>query len=380
MSKTNAHANEIALVHDYLTQRGGAERVVLAMTRAFPRAPLFTSLYDPAGTFPEFGSLDLRAGSLNRVPYLRREHRAALPLLARSFSSTVIDADVTLCSSSGWAHGVVSTGRKVVYCHTPARWLYQTDRYLGASDSRRSPGRAAKSLALTALRRHLETWDRIAAASADRYLVPSTESADAVRRLYGIEAEVLAPPPAIDAEGPRCAMPGLEPGYWLSVSRLLPYKNIDVVIEAVRSRSDERLVVVGDGPDRRRLEALAGRETTFLRALNDAQLRWCYAHSKALLTASYEDFGLTPLEAAAFGSPTVAPRIGGFIDTIIDGRTGVFFERPEAALLVEAMDRVDTTEWSKKLISEHAVSFSEPRFAARLREVVAEEAGKRTAG
>jgi glycosyltransferase involved in cell wall biosynthesis len=175
-------------------------------------------------------------------------------------------------------------------------------------------------------------------------------------------------------------MPGLEPGYWLSVSRLLPYKNIDVVIEAVRSRSDERLVVVGDGPDRRRLEALAGRETTFLRALNDAQLRWCYAHSKALLTASYEDFGLTPLEAAAFGSPTVAPRIGGFIDTIIDGRTGVFFERPEAALLVEAMDRVDTTEWSKKLISEHAVSFSEPRFAARLREVVAEEAGKRTAG
>ena len=120
----------VVLVHDYLTQRGGAERVVLSMTRAFPHAPLYTSLYDPRATFPEFGEIDVRTLPINRLPPLRRHHRAALPLLAPSFSSLRISADVVICSSSGWAHGARVEGRKIVYCHTPARWLYQSDRYL----------------------------------------------------------------------------------------------------------------------------------------------------------------------------------------------------------------------------------------------------------
>src|SRR5437588_3963985 len=118
----------IALVHDYLTQRGGAERVVLAMTRAFPGAPLYTSLYDPAGTFPEFANVDVRRLSLDSVPLLRRHHRLALGVLAPAFSRLRVHADVAVCSSSGWAHGAHVTGRKIVYCHAPARWLYQPDR------------------------------------------------------------------------------------------------------------------------------------------------------------------------------------------------------------------------------------------------------------
>ncbi|HLN06429.1 MAG TPA: glycosyltransferase [Acidimicrobiales bacterium] len=371
-----ARTEPVALVHDYLTQRGGAERAVLAMSRAFPRAPLYTSLYDPAGTFPEFADADVRPSRLDRVPGLRRHHRAALPLLARTFSSMAVDADVSVCSSSGWAHGVVTSGRKVVYCYAPARWLYQTDRYLGTRAIAAGPQRALKRAALGAFRKHLERWDRAAAASADRYLVVSTASAEAVRELYGLEAEVLAPPPAIDANGPRRPVPGLDPGYWLCVSRLLPYKNLDLVIEAVQATPDARLVVVGEGPERARLETLAGPRATFLRGLGDDQLRWCYANCTALITASYEDFGLTPLEAAAFGKPTAAPRLGGFLDTIVDGRTGVLFERPDAGLIAEAMNRVGEITWAGEVMAEHAAGFSEARFAGRLAEVVAEEAAK----
>jgi glycosyltransferase involved in cell wall biosynthesis len=371
-----ARTEPVVLVHDYLTQRGGAERAVLAMTRAFPRAPLYTALYDPIGTFPEFADVDVRPSKLDRVPGLRRHHRAALPLLAKTFSSMTVDADVSLCSSSGWAHGVVTTGRKVVYCYTPARWLYQTDRYLGKHASGTGSKRVPKQAVLGILRERLESWDLAAAASADRYLVVSGVSAQAVRHLYGLEAEVLAPPPAINAAGPLRSVPGVDPGYWLCVSRLLPYKNLDLVIEAVRASRDARLVIVGDGPDRARLERLAGPGITFLRGLGDDQLRWCYANCKALLAASYEDFGLTPLEAALFGKPTVAPHLGGFLDTIVQGRTGVFFERPEAGLIAEAMGRLGEIAWVGEVIAEHAAGFNEARFVARLREVIAEEAAK----
>ena len=131
----------VALVHDYVTQRGGAERVVLAMAAALPGAPLYTSLYEPASTYEEFGSIDIRTSPLDRVALLRRKHRLALPLLAATFSRMHVDADVVLCSSSGWAHGARTDGRKIVYCHSPAKWLYAPDRYFNGERpaSRRSP-------------------------------------------------------------------------------------------------------------------------------------------------------------------------------------------------------------------------------------------------
>src|SRR5436190_19462163 len=116
---------DVALVHDYLTQRGGAERVVLAMMSAFPRAPLYTSLYEPETTYPDFRKADVRPLRINRIGLLRRNHRLALPLLAPAFSSLRVEADIVLCSTSGWAHGVHTGGKPVVYCHAPARWLSQ---------------------------------------------------------------------------------------------------------------------------------------------------------------------------------------------------------------------------------------------------------------
>ena len=192
----------------------------------------------------------------------------------------------------------------------------------------------------------LERWDQRAAQSADRYLADSSVVARAIREIYGIEAELLPPPPALVATGPLDTVGGLEPGFWLCVSRLLPYKNVDVVLEAVRLRGDT-LVVVGDGPERSRLEARAGPGVSFAGKLSDAQLRWCYANCRALVAASYEDFGLTPLEAAAFGRPSVALRAGGFLDTIVEGETGVLFDAPDAKLLRAAMDELDSQQLAR---------------------------------
>ena len=363
---------KVALVHDYLTQRGGAERVVLALTRAFPEAPLFTSLYDPGGTFPEFGGLDVRTLPVNRLAPLRRHHRAALPLLASSFSHLRISADVVICSSSGWAHGAHVEGRKIVYCHTPARWLYQADRYLRG---RARPVHAAAGL----LRSRLERWDKRAAASADSYLANSTVVAERIRSLYGLEAEVVPPPPAITPEGPIEALAGVEPGFVLCVSRLLPYKNVDAIVNAFVALPDERLVVAGTGPQEQELRAAAGTNVTFAGRVGDAELRWLYASCRALVAATHEDFGLTPLEAAGFGKPTAALRFGGFLDTVEEGGTGVFFEEPTAEAITAGVRELLATSWSAETAVSSAARFSEARFAERLHAAVADLAERRSA-
>jgi len=371
-------ADEVALVHDYLTQRGGAERVALAMAEALPGTPLYTSLYQPGSTFPGFAHVEVRPLGLNRLGVLRRHHRLALPALAPAFSRLHVDAAVVVCSSSGWAHGVATSGRKIVYCHTPARWLYQAGHYLGGATGAQRGGRRAFSLAaglaLAAAGPPLRRWDRAAAASASRYLANSTATAELVRRLYGLEAEVLHPGHALAPGGPEQPVEALEPGYWLCVARLLPYKNVDVVLETLGRGRGEAVVVVGEGPDRARLRAVCPPGSRLLGAVNDAQLRWLYRHARALVSLSYEDFGLTPVEAAAFATPTLALRYGGSLDTVVEGETGVLVDAPTPALVTAAAAELRATRWDPEALRRHAERLSPARFAARLRQVVAEEA------
>ncbi len=360
----------VALAHDYATQRGGAERVALLMAGAFPGSPMYTTLYEPAATYPEFAGLDVRTVRLNQVGVLRRHHRAALPFLARAVGGAdPIEADVVLASSTGWAHGFRTTGRKIVYCHAPARWLYQADRYVGPG-ARGASYRAALGVIGPSLRR----WDRRAAASADRYLVNSTTTAAAVRDAYGLDAEVLPPPPALTPGGAEEPVPGLDPGFALCVARLLPYKNVDVVIDAVQQVPGMRLVVVGEGPDRDRLAARVrdhGR-VRLVGRLPDEQLRWCYRQCAVLVAASYEDYGLSPLEAASFGRPTVALRAGGFLDTLVEGSTGVFFDAPRPDAVAGALEVAGARAWDPAVLERHAAAFGAERFRQRLRAVVAE--------
>jgi len=355
----------VAIVHDYLTQRGGAERVVLSMMKTFPDSPLHTALFHAEGTFSEFASLDVRTTAIDRFGLLRRHHRMALPLLAPAFSAHRVDADVVLCSSSGWAHGVRTTGHKVVYCYSPARWLYQGNRYLG------DRGPLVRG-ALATARVPLVRWDRRAACGASRYLTLSTVVRDRIRAAYGIEAEVLPPPHTIDVAGPQRAVVGLDPGFFLCVSRLLRYKNVEALVSAFRQLHGERLVVVGTGPEAGRLRQLAGSNVSFMGVIDDDQLRWLYAACTAVVSASHEDYGLTPLEGAAFGKPSAVLRGGGFLDTVVEHRTGVFFDRPEPAQIAVAIGDLLAAAWPEATLEAHACRFDEASFVGRLRAVVLE--------
>lgn len=359
----------VAIAHDYLTARGGAERVVLALSRIFPQAPIHTLLYDPGATYPEFAGRTVVTSPLNAVPPLRRNYRAALPLLAPAASAMRIDADVTIASSSGWAHGFRPTGRMLVYCHNPARWLYQPSDYLGDGD-----GRSLKGAALSLLSPSLRRWDAAAASRADRYLANAAQVKARIEATYGIDADVVPPPPGLGRDGEstppdRLAEWGPD-GYWLVVSRLMPYKNVDLAIEAFRGRR-ERLVVVGSGPEKERLEQALPDNARIVSDVSDAELRWIYQHATALLAPSLEDFGLTPLEANGRGLPVLALRGGGYLETVDEGVSGLFFDELSPAAISEGVDRVAGHAWSVDRLHAHARAFGEDRFADRIRAEVA---------
>ncbi|MGG5259347.1 glycosyltransferase [Phycicoccus avicenniae] len=368
MAHTLSDGRTVAIAHDYLTQRGGAERVVLSLAKAFPGAPVHTTLHEPDATYPEVGALDVRASSFNRIGPVRRSYRSALPLLPFAASSVRPTEDVVVASTSGWAHGFRAEGDVVAYCHAPARWLYQSENYLGGP-MHRSP----KGMALALLKPSLLAWDRRAAQRPAAYLCNSRVVRERIAEAYGIDALVVPPPHAMDFEAPRESVPVLEDwageGYLLVVSRLLPYKNVDVLVEAVRG-TDERLVVVGTGPEKARLQAIAPPNVRMVEGLSEAQLRWVYAQARLLLAPSLEDYGLTPLEAAAFGVPTVSLGEGGYLDTVVDGLTGMYVEGPTAGAFRAGIAEAGRRSWDTEVVLKHADEFGEARFGERMRDVV----------
>lgn len=357
---------DVTIVHDYLTQRGGAERVVLAICAAFPDAPVVTSLFDPPATFPEFANLTVRTLPINRLSPLRHNHRLALPFLAATFSSARIDTPVTVCSSSGWAHGVHAAGRKVVYCHNPPRWLYQSATYLRGFGKMTRP-------ALAAMQPGLVRWDKKAARSADLYIANSAVVRERILDAYGIEAEVVHPPFTLDTAAPTSPIAGVDSGFFLCVSRLLSYKNVDAVIEAFRHLPREQLVLIGDGPVEAALRSAAPANVIMLRRVDDSTLRWAYSNCRGVIAASYEDFGLTPLEGAAFGKPTVALSWGGFLETVLPEVTGLFFDASDPSRISQAVLQLSRRNWDDSEIRAWADNFSIERFIRRMRSIVADQ-------
>nr|WP_163807424.1 glycosyltransferase [Mycolicibacterium anyangense] len=362
----------VAIAHDYLTQRGGAEKVVLAISRAFPEAPIYTLLYEPEGTYPEFADRDIRVSPLNRVGPLRRHHRAALPVLPFAAQAMTVDADLVITSSSGWAHGFRTTGEKLVYCYSPARWLYASDMYLGEGAG------VMKRAVLAALGPYLKRWDKRAALSCQRYVAISSVTQTRIRDAYGIDAPVLPAPVAmtgaerattIDDVTDWLARSGAQRpdgAFYLCVSRLLPYKNVDQVVRAFADL-DRRLIVVGRGPEAERIRALAPANVLMLEGLSDSEMVWLYQNCRAVVAASYEDYGLTPIEAGVWGRPSIVLRWGGFVDTVIDGGTGVFFDRPEASEIARAVRLLESSRFDEGEIRGAMERFSEARFIDGLR-------------
>ncbi|MGZ8176327.1 glycosyltransferase [Williamsia sp. SKLECPSW1] len=359
----------IAIAHDYLTQRGGAEKVVLSIARAFPDATIYTTLFDPENTYPEFSDMDIRVSPMNRLGFLRRNHRAALPLLPFASSFVRPDADIVIASSSGWAHAFPTAGRKVVYCHSPARWLYQEQSYLGESAS------WMKKLALVVMSSSLRRWDRRAALGCDSYYANSNVVRERISSAYGISAPILPAPVSLELPDEFEAVPEVQglvdagEGYYLCISRLLAYKNVDAVIDSFRG-TDRKLVVVGRGPERDRLLAGKPDNVTMVSDLSDRQIGWLYHHCTAVMAASYEDYGLTPLEGAAHGKPSILLRFGGFLDTAVEDVTAVYFDEPEPAAIRAATAKFERSTWNAQKIVDHVSRFSDEHFAAQLHDIV----------
>lgn len=354
----------LAIAHDYLTQRGGAERVVLSLHRRWPDAPIYTTFYDPESTFPEFKDAHIITPSANRVSLLRSDPRRALPFLPFISSRIQVREPVAVVSSSGWAHGFHYAGSTLVYCHTPARWVYLLEDYLGAERSR-----SLKALAARSLRPALKIWDQSAVRRRTRYLANSTVVRNRIAATYGIDVPTVFPPHTISTGSEQSPIPEAErfiaEGFVLSVARLMPYKHVDVAIEAA-ARAGKSLLIVGKGPEEERLRAMAGPSVVFAHDVSDAQLSWAYAHASALIAISHEDFGITPLEASGWGVPTVALRAGGYLDTIVEGLNGVFVDAPQIEAVAEGISRAAAREWDGDAMRRHADLFSERRFHAEI--------------
>lgn len=352
------YLGSVVIVHDYLNQRGGAERVVLELASMWPEAPIYTSLYRPQSTFPEFGQLDVRTSFLDRLPVDHR-FRTLFPLYPAAFRSLgTVDADLIISSSSGWAHAVRTSDRAfhAVYCYTPARWLYG-DGYMGAS---------AGQLLLAPFAPAVRRWDLAAAHRPDLFIAISELVRQRIRTRYGREAPVVYPPVDIDRFHPTARGNRL-----LVVSRLLPYKRVDVIVDAA-TRASIGLDIVGDGPALAELRGKAGPTVRFHGRLPDAEVVELFQDCRAFCMPGCEDFGITPVEANAAGKPVVAFACGGALETLEEGVTGAFFAEHSVDAVLAALRRCDALGSSPELIAERAQRFSREVFRGRLRTVLRE--------
>lgn len=351
----------IAIVHDYLVQFGGAERVVEALHDLWPSAPIFTSLYEPEAMPESFAAMDVRTSFMQRLPGLSRRQKLGLPLYPAAMRSLDLSGyELVVSSSSGWAHGVEADPEAVhlVYCHTPARWLYRGDSYPSVQ-------RFAAAPLLPALRR----WDRRSAARPTRYLANSAAVRDRILRRYGRPARVVHPP----VETGRFAI-GTPEDFYLCAARLTSYKRIDLAVETAQ-RLGVRLVVAGDGPAARSLRRQAGARTEFLGRVGDAELAELLSRCRALIVPGEEDFCITAVEAMAAGRPVVAFARGGLLETVIPDRTGVLFGIQTPDFLAAAIARLERVDPHPETVRAHALRFDVSRFHAEMQEIAAEALG-----
>jgi glycosyltransferase involved in cell wall biosynthesis len=357
----------VALVHDYLNQRGGAERVFARIAQAWPEAPVYTALYDErlTGDLVEPGRV--RASYLTRIPFVNRYFRALAPLYPRAFEAFDFSGfDTIVSSTTAWAKGVrVPPGSvHVCYINTVSRFAFAYDEYVGEL------GRARGGAMLPRLARplvdRLIAWDRMAAQRPTVLVANSRNVAGRIRAYYGRDSEVLHCPVDVD----RFTLGKGGGGYFFIASRLLPYKRVDRAIAAAQL-AGVKLLVAGTGPAERDLRARArGTTTTMLGYVEDARMNALLGDARAAILPGEEDFGLLPLEAAAAGRPTIAYRAGGALETVVDGTTGAFFDHPSPESLARTMREFDAAAYDPAILRAHAETFAPARFIDRLRAIV----------
>jgi glycosyltransferase involved in cell wall biosynthesis len=355
---------QIAVVHDYFTHLGGAEKVAGELVRMLPGASLHSAIALPDCLPPGLAGVQVETSWMQHLPGIKQHYRLYFPLYPLAVRSLDLSRyDLVISSSSGYAKGV-RTGRDAIhvcYCHTPLRQVWNGD-----SDFARETMGAAKRLLLPPIIRAFRKWDEGASRYPDHFIANSKTAAARIERAYGRTAEVIHPPIDVNRFRPSTE----REDYYLVLARLIPYKRIDLAIEAC-GLLGRRLMIIGEGPDQARLKAKAGPTVKFLNRLSDAEVEHYAARCRALLFPGEEDFGMAPLEVAAAGRPTIAYRAGGAIETIVDGVTGVFFDRQEATDLAGAIQRCEGQEWSTEVLRRHAEGFGIDIFQSRFLQFLA---------
>lgn len=356
----------VAIVHDWLTNQGGGERVVWALHTAYPEAPIYTSVFN-AEALPQFAQLDVRTSFLQRWPLAKTKHQFFPWMRTLAFEAFDFSGyDVVISSSSAEAKGIVTKPDclHVSYCHTPTRYYWSDYSYY-----RQNTGFGLLSplvkLVMPGLVRRMRIWDFAAAQRVDAFVANSQYVSSRIAKFYRRESEVINPP--IDVKrfkvhhGPRSG--------FVVVSRLIPYKRVDLAVQAC-TELNLPLNVIGDGSELARLQAMAGPSVRFSGRLDDAQIAEELGQAKAFIFTGEEDFGLTPLEAMACGTPVIAFAKGGALETVVNGTTGSFFAEQTVESLKVALQAFKPESYEAAKIRTHAEGYDQAIFIKKIQQFV----------
>ncbi|MFZ6035935.1 MAG: glycosyltransferase [Patescibacteria group bacterium] len=355
---------KLALVHDHLNQLGGAERVLKAFCDLYPDAPMYTLIYDADKTNHVFDNTTIKESFIARFPFARKKFRWYLPMMVPATESYALNGyDVVLSDSSGLAKGVITSPRSlhICYCHTPTRYLWSDhNEIIDKLERNKLVGRLS-----LLYRSYLRVWDRQAADRVDVFIANSQFVAKRIKKYYQRESIVIPPPVLTDLFQ---ISPTVE-DYYLIVSRLRPYKRVDLAIRAF-NKLGLPLYIIGDGEEEERLRAMAGPTIRFLGYVSDEKKRTYMARCKALIHPQEEDFGITPVEAMAAGRPVIAYGVGGALETVVSGKTGVLFDEQSWEALADTVIHFKSDAFDPAAIRQHARQFDIERFKERISEVV----------
>lgn len=357
---------KIAIVHDFLNQMGGAEQVVKVLREVFPEAPIYTSVYIPSAVCPSFRTADIRTSFMQRLPMIAKHARRYLPLYPYAFESFDLSGyDVVLSSSSSFAKGVITSPDTchISYCYTPMRFAWNYHTYI-----EQEPLSRFVKLCLPYIVHRVRRWDEITSNRVDYFVAISNEIKRRIWKYYRRDSDIIHPP--VDTS--KFTLSEKDEGYFLILSRLLPYKRIDIAIEAF-NRLRLPLKIVGDGRDSKRLKKNAGPTVEFLGHLPEKETKRCLRECRALVFPGLEDFGLTPVEAMACGKPVVAFAAGGALETVVDGVTGKLFHEQTPESLAHAVTDLDPSAFDPYRIRSHAELFDVSMFKSQIRNYVTDK-------
>ncbi len=346
----------VALIHDHLTQLGGAERVLKIFTELFPKAPIFTLVYDKKRLGGYFSDTKIIPSYLQNISLVTKKYQWLLPLMPNATESYDVSGyDLVLSSTSAFAKGIItkSTTLHVCYCHTPTRYLWtDTHSYLKELHQPRILKRVVPFF-LSGLR----IWDKLAADRVDKFIANSRTVQERIKKYYRRESDIIYPPVELD----KFSISHREGEYYLAGGRLVSYKRFDLIVAAF-NRLGLPLKIFGEGPEYKKLRCIAKKNITFTGAVTDEVRAELYKHCIAYLNPQEEDFGITAVEAMASGRPVIALAAGGALETIVDGITGVFFFDQDYAALIDAVIRFKPERFSPEIIRNYALKFSADRF------------------